>query len=242
MYSSVKTLLATLCLLCTLSFATRGEGDKLHFVFELTRHGARAPSNEAEGYSISAGMLTPQGMRQRYLLGAYNRKRYVEDYQLIDVEQGPEQVVMMSTLVNRTMVSGYSELMGMFPPQSKQSEELTSAQVKAVQSDGAGAPPFKVRDQSQLNKALGSNPLPEGFTQLPIFNHLEVSMADDLDLTGCDYINKVDGYRFPAESTYYSVEWLKDDLREPITDAFDLNETQSQDMTFMDLYGYCDDV
>ena len=37
-------------------------------------------------------------------------------YDLIDVEQGPEQVLMMSTIVNRTMQSGYSELMGMFQP------------------------------------------------------------------------------------------------------------------------------
>lgn len=42
-------------------------------------------------------------------------------------------------------------------------------------------------------------------------------MADDLDLNGCSYVNAVDGYEFPAESTYISVEFLKDDLREPFT-------------------------
>jgi hypothetical protein len=55
-------------------------------------------------------------MRQRFLLGAYNMKRYSEEYDFIDLEEGPEQVLMMSTEVNRTMQSGYSEYIGMFPP------------------------------------------------------------------------------------------------------------------------------
>ena len=66
--------------------------------------------------------------------------------------------------------------------------------------------------------------MPEGYVQLPIFNHMEVAESDDLDLTGCDYVNTVDGYRFPAESTYASVEFLKDDLREPFTKAFNLTQ------------------
>ena len=37
-------------------------------------------------------------------------------YDFIDLEEGPEQVLMMSTEVNRTMQSGYSEYIGMFPP------------------------------------------------------------------------------------------------------------------------------
>ena len=43
-------------------------------------------------------------------------KRYSEEYDFIDLEEGPEQVLMMSTEVNRTMQSGYSEYIGMFPP------------------------------------------------------------------------------------------------------------------------------
>ena len=65
-------------------------GDKLHFVYELTRHGARAPTSAGDGYTVEAGMLTPQGMRQRYLLGQYNGKRYMEEYDFIDLEEGNE--------------------------------------------------------------------------------------------------------------------------------------------------------
>jgi len=67
-------------------------------------------------------------------------------------------------------------------------------------------------------------------------------MADDIDLDGCDYVNTVDGYRFPAESTYTDVEWLKDDLREPIGEAFNLTRAERDNMSFMDLYGKCDIV
>lgn len=107
---------------------------------------------------------------------------------------------------------------------------------------GVASPPFKVRGQERINTELGEYALPQDFNQIALFNHNEVAEGDDLDLTGCDYVNSVDGYRFPAESTYQSVEFLKDDLREPISAAFNLTEKEKLDMSFMDLYGKCDIV
>ena len=54
---------------------------KFAFVFEVVRHGARPPiTNIAlDEFSVSEGMLTPEGMRQRYLLGRYNRERYITE-------------------------------------------------------------------------------------------------------------------------------------------------------------------
>mmetsp|Transcript_22038 Transcript_22038/g.27075 ORF Transcript_22038/g.27075 Transcript_22038/m.27075 type:complete len:124 (-) Transcript_22038:738-1109(-) len=106
-----------------------------------------------------------------------------------------------------------------------------------MKAEGVASPPLKVRGSQ---KKLGDSPLPNGYIQMPIFNHIEPSMADDLELTGCDYVNNVDGYRFPAEDTYFSVEWLKEDLRAPISDAFNLTKEASENMSFMDLYGMCD--
>ena len=40
----------------------------------------------------------------------------MEDYQLLNRVEGDEEVLFMSTIVNRTMQSGYAEIMGMFPP------------------------------------------------------------------------------------------------------------------------------
>ena len=53
--------------------------DKLGFVFELVRHGARAPLiDEPAGYfHVGSGLLTESGMRERFLLGTWNYNRYI---------------------------------------------------------------------------------------------------------------------------------------------------------------------
>lgn len=195
------------------------------------------------GFTVGDEQLTPQGMRQRYLLGAYNAKRYTEEFQLLDMQnENEEEILFVSTIVNRTIQSGYSELMGMARPYQRAQDKLTERQEQALAPGGVASPPFRVRDQRKLNEELGVFALPEGLFQMPLFNRIEADLADDLDLTGCDYVNAVDGYRFPAESTYQSVEFLKDDLREPFTIAFNLTEEESENMSFMDLYGKSDIV
>ena len=188
------------------------------------------------GFTVGPEQLTPSGMRQRYLLGAYNRRRYTEEYDLLDMEKGQEQILMMSTLYNRTMQSGYSELQGMFKPDPKDAIKLTHLQERAVLPDGVASPPFRVRNQPEINSSLDGLPMPDGFVAVPIFNHNEINEADDLDLTGCDYVNTVDGYRFPNENTYTQVDFLRDDLREPFTEAYNLTEQQSEELTFMQTY------
>ena len=55
----------------------------IEFVYEINRHGARAPiqpipkHNLSKEFGVAYGMLTPQGMRQRHLLGKYNQQRYI---------------------------------------------------------------------------------------------------------------------------------------------------------------------
>ena len=66
-------------------------------------------------------------MRQRFLLGVHNRKRYFDEYKLLDPESATEEVLMMSTIYNRTIQSGFSELMGMFPPTASDAVKLTKA-------------------------------------------------------------------------------------------------------------------
>ena len=65
-------------LLALFASATLAE-DKIGFVYEIVRHGARAPLvDEPEGYfQVKSGLLTSVGMRQRYLLGKLNRQRYI---------------------------------------------------------------------------------------------------------------------------------------------------------------------
>ena len=95
-------------------------------------------------------------MRQRYLLGAHNRKRYTETYPFLSSEYNPKEFYIQSTNVNRTLQSGYSELLGLFPAGS--GTPLTNAQARAVA--GVSRPPFNVRDARALNAELGNDALP----------------------------------------------------------------------------------
>ena len=60
-------------------------------------------------------MLTPQGMRQRYLKGRKNRERYIEKHLLLSPEHIPGEIYIQSTAKERTIQSAYAELLGLYP-------------------------------------------------------------------------------------------------------------------------------
>lgn len=150
---------------------------------------------------------------------------------------------MRSTDVERTMQSGYSELMGLYHPgNGSESTKLSAAQTAQMQYSGIGLPPFNLRNAGKVNTKLGNNALPDSYVGVPIYTDSNPTMFDDLDLTGCDYVNAVDGYRFPANSTYYPVDWLYTDQRAPLGICFNLTSEEEWEMDFMALYGYGDDI
>ena len=81
-----RIVLATLVLATVNAFSGESlaaeKDDKMGFVFELVRHGARAPIEDRglDQYPVSAEQLTPEGMRHRFLLGRFNRERYTNEY------------------------------------------------------------------------------------------------------------------------------------------------------------------
>ena len=212
--------------------------DQIHFVQEVVRHGARAPSSDSAGFPVYGGQLTPQGMRQRYLLGQFNREKYITEYELLST---PDEIYVQTTSYERTFQSAYSELMGMFPPGTlSESEMLTQTQLDGFNVNGRGMPPMSIRNADALNTDLGRDPLPNGFVSVPVHNFNNATPDDDINMSGCTYVADVDGYTFPAESTYTSVDYLITDLSAPIGVAFGLSQEEVDTMTFMDLYGYCD--
>ena len=60
-------------------------------------------------------------MRQRYLLGAFNRERYINNYGLLSKK---EEVFVQTTTYDRTFQSAFSELMGLFPAGSLTADEM----------------------------------------------------------------------------------------------------------------------
>ena len=93
--------------------------NKVIFVFEIFRHGARSPSiideNDLDLYGEQwNGMqeLTNSGLRQQYLLGYYIRNKYPD---LINYEKySPKDIEVISTLRNRTIMSARAQLNGIF--------------------------------------------------------------------------------------------------------------------------------
>ena len=120
------------------------------FVFEVTRHGARAPFiNDPlalAGFKVPIEMLTAQGMRQRMLLGMSNQRRYlsgkssVAEYSslcnLCSGQSNTKPMYVESTNVYRTIQSAYSELHGFFRGVACCSEARTPNKNRV---------PFKVR-------------------------------------------------------------------------------------------------
>jgi len=125
----------------------------LKFVFEIVRHGARAPiiddSSRFEA-GFARGELTPNGMRARYLLGRYNYQRYHPA--LGDDLLTTKNLYIQSTDVDRTLQSGYSELFGMFNQSNATALQITQKQSAVLQS--GKALPFTVRNKAALISTL----------------------------------------------------------------------------------------
>lgn len=89
-------------------------------VFDLARHGARAPLRPelTEGFQVNSGMLTSSGMRQHYLIGRFLRKKYIEDMEFLSPQYNEDEVHVSSTHVPRTIQSARSHMIGLYPPDS----------------------------------------------------------------------------------------------------------------------------
>lgn len=101
--------------------STLAAEEKLIFAVSLIRHGDRAPYEKLDSRVIKyewpegIGELTPEGMRQEYLLGKELRKRYVKEYELLPPGFRTNSMYVLSTSSNRTLMSAQSLLAGLYP-------------------------------------------------------------------------------------------------------------------------------
>jgi hypothetical protein len=122
---------------------------ELRFVFNIFRHGARGPSLHKDKLTDILGKtwqgdgeLTGVGMRMHYLLGVRNRIKYGE---FLSKSYDPKDIYVMSTGINRTIMSVLSQLNGLYPPETgptipKATEDIavppvTIGKLKDIQSD-----------------------------------------------------------------------------------------------------------
>lgn len=185
-------------------------------------------------------MLTAEGMRERYLLGRYNRQRYVYEQEFLSEFLNPEEIYMQSTNVNRTMQSGYSELMGLYPPQfGGNSDLLTKKQVDGLAS-GFGLPPFKVSKAAEINFDLGFVALPHDFTAVPIRVYNNDDIHDDCSTSGCPYINDIRHANEDDNVIWNKYQYYRDTTREAVAKSAGLPQEEVDAMTFHTYEGVTD--
>lgn len=114
------------------------EDTDLLFVWEHARHGARGPYIKVDPKTgldmmgekwVGSGEITSVGMRANYLLGVSTKKKYSS---FLSSQFNPNEILIISTEVNRTLVSAYSNLQGMF--NSSTAPKLTPTQISRATS------------------------------------------------------------------------------------------------------------
>jgi len=63
-------------------------------------------------------------------------------------------------------------------------------------------PIFEVRDKAAINKNLGFNALPEGFTAVPITTFNNNDILDDASYDACDWLNEMKHDRAHDPATF----------------------------------------
>lgn len=143
---------------------------------------------------------------------------------------------VLSTIVNRTIQSGYAELTGFMQERMKLGGQpyLSRAQwdqflkIDASSQNVTGMPPFTVRRAKKISDSLARFAICEGYFGIPIYTSINKHVWENqLQYESCNYAAKIDEARFPAESTYTNAAWLRDALREEYKVAFNLSDEKT---------------
>eukprot|EP00347_Sterkiella_histriomuscorum_P008612 403344429 len=221
----------------------RTKNDKIGFVFEIVRHGARAPLSElTQPFNVPAGMLTSQGQRQRYLLGKLNRQRYIEEAGLLDPVFNPQQLYIQSTYFFRTVQSSYAEMMGMFPP-IKDTPTMTEGEKQSLKT-GKGMPKLKIRNMKGTydeETPLELNDDPDLSSQyVPVFTYYERNPKDDVFYYGCHYTEEAQKIRQTINDTFRDEFYLMPITRGAIQRAFSFSNYFSYHMSYAEFNTHSD--
>ena len=148
------------------------KGEKLIFVESFFRHGARAPIKlNDDGLDVlgvkwsTPGELTPIGKRMEYILGLYNRKRYITGKnKFLSEKFDPHELIVYSSDLNRTLLSATSLIQGLYPMSPDMGDKLTPEQFNI------SFPPLNIsyEDYTEELNLLNDSALPNYMTVIPI--------------------------------------------------------------------------
>lgn len=130
-------------------------------IIDLFRHGARGPYDGTwdpqhlwNGVNGHYGELSSAGIRQHYILG----RAIANDYPHLISIYNPNQIQVRSTDVNRTIMSAYSQLYGLF---FEKGEQLDQYKYNI-------AYPPNLSDKNFTNLDAGNLSLPYGLQPVPV--------------------------------------------------------------------------
>ena len=166
--------------------------DKLLFVWEHFRHGARGPYIAVDPVTFldfigekwdGIGELTPLGYRMHYLLGISTRKKYDK---FLSKTYNPNELFILSTNVNRTMNSVNSFLQGLY--NNKTSINLTKTQID--RSSSILNSNYSEKINKKINE-LGNNNLQGGINLIPVHTFERSKLEFGLyEVSNCPGIDK----------------------------------------------------
>ena len=146
--------------------------EQLIFVSTHFRHGARAPTEVDSNYLdhvkekwTNPGELTAIGQRMHYVLGLRNRMRYITDtYQFLSEKFDSHEILIYSSAFNRTILSAYAQLQGLYPE-----DEGLGLTLNEIQEKNA-VPDLKydyIEIEKKINKIKGYA-MPNLMTLIPV--------------------------------------------------------------------------
>lgn len=216
----VHKLILLISLLVSVVYSKEAKKN-LVFVFEVARHGARAPllPEYAKGFSVGAEMLTPSGMRQQYLLGKFYRKKYIEDMGFLSDHYVQDEIFVASTYVARTIESARARMFGLYP-QKATNNKLSEEEAKST------FPPIKISediDRSSLDA------IPSKYQPVAVMNN--DLKHDTIFATGnCPYLLNQHNERRADKSLWKSFDdYFKPRIYKKIAEVLELDDSESID-------------
>ena len=214
--------------------------DKLIFVSTHFRHGHRAPMQVNPEYKdhigekwTNPGELTGIGKRMLYVLGLRNRLRYITDtYNFLSKKFDSHEILVYSSSFNRSLLSAYSQLQGLYPEAEELGERLDEVQEQLA------VPDIKYNYQSIEDKLkdMKGYSLPNSMTLIPVkmINDNEKKIAI-YDIGECEEVR--DNIKTNNRNTLPIIINMEKEFNElfgeKLKDFYGLKEKKTYDYLFM---------
>ena len=167
---------------------------RLVFLYTHFRHGTRGPLELNDNYQdilgekwTGLGELTGVGERMHYLLGLRNRKKYIKQEGFLSQKFDPHQMLIFTSDTNRTMISCYAQLQGLYPQRANLGEILTAQQEEDAYPPILNELVEKDPDIEKAIKELNYSALPYRMTLVPSRminkNEIRISILDREECT-----------------------------------------------------------